>query len=82
MVTKTINIQDSPPSLRELLSLVEDGAEVILVANGKPLARLVPVAAHVEPPRSARIFNLHPGAMVASDDFDEPLPDEFWMGEE
>lgn len=25
--------------------------------------------------------NLHPGAFVFSDDFDEPLPDSFWLGE-
>lgn len=24
---------------------------------------------------------LHPGAFVISDDFDEPLPDSFWLGE-
>ena len=26
--------------------------------------------------------NLHPGAFVISDNFDEPLPDSFWLGEE
>lgn len=25
--------------------------------------------------------NLHPGAFVVSDDFDELLPDSFWLGE-
>jgi hypothetical protein len=29
-----------------------------------------------------RVFDLHPGAMWTSDDFDDPLPDEFWLGEE
>ncbi|WP_017297093.1 DUF2281 domain-containing protein [Nodosilinea nodulosa] len=29
-----------------------------------------------------RIPGLHPGAFVMSDDFDEPLPDSFWLGEE
>jgi hypothetical protein len=24
---------------------------------------------------------LHPGAFIISDDFDEPLPDSFWLGE-
>lgn len=24
---------------------------------------------------------LHPGAFVVHDDFDEPLPDSFWLGE-
>ena len=29
-----------------------------------------------------RVFDLHPGAMWTSDDFDDPLPDEFWLGED
>ena len=28
-----------------------------------------------------RILNLHKGAFVVSDDFDEPLPDSFWLDE-
>jgi hypothetical protein len=28
-----------------------------------------------------RILGLNCGAMKMSDDFDEPLPDEFWLGE-
>ena len=31
------------------------------------------------PPRT---LGLSRGAMKMSDDFDEPLPDEFWLGEE
>ncbi|MBI1280878.1 MAG: DUF2281 domain-containing protein [Anaerolineaceae bacterium] len=27
-----------------------------------------------------RILGLHPGAIWTSDDFDDPLPDEFWLG--
>jgi hypothetical protein len=29
-----------------------------------------------------RILGLHPGAIWTSDDFDEPLPDEFWLGDD
>lgn len=28
------------------------------------------------------ILGLHPGAITISDDFNDPLPDEFWLGEE
>jgi hypothetical protein len=31
---------------------------------------------------SPRILGLNRGAMKMSDDFDEKLPDEFWLGEE
>ncbi|MGA1356740.1 MAG: DUF2281 domain-containing protein [Prochlorothrix sp.] len=30
----------------------------------------------------ARTPNLHPGACIFGDDFDDPLPDRFWLGEE
>ena len=41
----------------------------------------------VQPPMSdssqvERTPGLHPGAFVISDDFDAPLPDSFWLGEE
>jgi hypothetical protein len=29
---------------------------------------------------SARVPDLHPGALQPAADFDEPLPDEFWQG--
>ena len=29
----------------------------------------------------ARVPGLHPGEILTSDDFDQPLPDEFWTGE-
>jgi hypothetical protein len=35
-----------------------------------------------EPLLKERIPNLHPGAIWTSDDFDDPLPDEFWLGED
>ncbi len=31
---------------------------------------------------SVRVLGLNRGAMKMSDDFDEPLPIEFWLGEE
>lgn len=32
------------------------------------------------PTLKERIFNMHPGAIEISDDFTDPLPDEFWFG--
>jgi hypothetical protein len=29
-----------------------------------------------------RVPNLHPDVCVFGDDFDDPLPDSFWLGEE
>lgn len=33
-------------------------------------------------PTSERVPNLHPGAIWTSEDFDDPLPDEFWLGDD
>lgn len=75
MTTKTIALEDVQASLDTLFALVREGSEVIIMDGSKPLARVSPV----EPGK--RIPDLHPGAWM-SDDFDEPLPDEFWLGEE
>ena len=32
------------------------------------------------PKKKKRVLGLHPGSMQMSDDFDAPLPDEFWFG--
>ena len=76
MVTKTIDITEARSRLPELLELVIAGTEVIIMADDQPLARLSPVAE-----RQKRIAGLNAGAAWISDDFDAPLPDEFWAGE-
>ncbi|SKB06027.1 hypothetical protein SAMN02745166_04403 [Prosthecobacter debontii] len=35
-----------------------------------------------KPLRAAFPFGLHAGMITMSDDFNEPLPDSFWLGEE
>lgn len=73
MTPKTVDIETTALSVQELVSLVEEGAEVILTAGDKPLARLSPV----DKPSGKRIPNLHPGAWSGDDDI-SPLPDEIW----
>jgi prevent-host-death family protein len=77
MTIKTIDLHQNQPQLAELLPLVTAGTEIILTEGGLPVARLVPIA----PAPSARIAGLHAGAAWISEDFDAPLPDEFWTGE-
>lgn len=72
MLTKTIDIKKKPPDLQALLSLVADGTEIVLTENDTPIARMVQAG--------KRVAGLHSGAIRISDDFDEPLPDEFWTG--
>lgn len=78
MTTKTIALEDVQASLDTLFALVREGTEVIIMDGSKPLARVSPV----EPGKRIMGLHEHLGAAWMSDDFDEPLPDEFWLGEE
>ena len=73
MLTKTVDVQEAQRSLKELLSLVQGGTEIVLTEGNIPLARLVPVVGQ-------RKAGLHAGAIWTSKDFDEPLPESFWTG--
>jgi antitoxin (DNA-binding transcriptional repressor) of toxin-antitoxin stability system len=73
MTIKTVDL-DTTSDVEQLLALIRDGSELLLTQDNVPLARLIPV--------EARIFDMHPGAIEISDDFDDPLPDELWIGSE
>jgi antitoxin (DNA-binding transcriptional repressor) of toxin-antitoxin stability system len=76
MPTTTIDIQDAQTRLNELVSLAAAGTEVILTHGNIACAKLVAVPV---PPR-LRVAGLHAGSIWTSDDFDDPLPEEFWTG--
>lgn len=77
MATKTVDIGKTPTQLADLLSLTLQGTEVIIAKDDQTLARLVPVVQ-----QKARVGNLNPGSISTTEDFDAPLPDEFWLGDE
>lgn len=68
-----VEIHDLPARLDELLALVSAGQEVVVVANGAPRAKLIPVG-----PMPVRVPDLHPGAMVMLPGFDDPLTEDEW----
>ncbi|OKH36550.1 hypothetical protein NIES2119_16060 [[Phormidium ambiguum] IAM M-71] len=72
---KTLDISQTEMSLQELAHLIDEGKEILLINDRKPLARIVPIIEHNTP----RIAGLHPGAISTSNDFDEPLSEEFWI---
>ncbi len=72
MSTQTIDVNKAPTDLKGLLSIVAEGTEVVLTEGDTPVARLVPIG--------KRVAGLHSGAIWTSEDFDEPLPEEFWTG--
>lgn len=76
MSTKLVDIEEVQQHLSDLVSLARQGNDIIIVDDNTPVARLVPV----DMPATPRIAGLNQGAMRMRDDFDEPLPDSFWLG--
>ncbi len=75
--SKIVDVEDMHTRLDELLSMVASGMELIVVDGETPVARVTPMTVSNKP----RVPGLHPGAMVTSDDFDDPLTDDFWINE-
>ena len=44
MRTQTVNLEEAKNQLSDLITIASEGGEVIIVQDGKPLARLVPAA--------------------------------------
>ena len=74
MPVKTVDIDEAQVQLKELLSLIGAGTEIVLTQEDTPIARII----SIESTSSPRVAGLHQGAMKTTDDFDEPLSDEFW----
>lgn len=79
MPTQTVNLDKVEKQLAELLALVEHNGEIVIAQNGKPLARLEPITPLK---KKKRVAGLNRGMIWTNEDFDEPLPDEFWLGKE
>jgi len=75
MSTQTVSIQEAEKRLAELISLAEQGNEVFIAKDEQHQIKLVPV------PRkpSKRVFGQHRGMAHMREDFDEPLPEDFWL---
>ena len=67
---RTFDVKELPLRFVEALC-----SEVIIVDNQIQVARVIPC-----PQSSARVPGLHAGSMNVADDFDAPLPDDFWTG--
>ena len=70
-----MNVHEAKTHLSKLLERVERGEENVIARSGRPVARLVP---YLAPESSRRPFGLFKGQVFMSDDFDDPLPEEFW----
>lgn len=74
-MTQQIDIATQPVDFAQLLSLVEQGIEVVITKNGEAVAKFLPIC-------KKRLLGLNRGLATISSDFDEPLPDEFWEGKQ
>jgi len=81
---KTIEVSTASTSLKELVVLAQQEHELILLSGNKPVAKVVgmPESNETAHTRQPRKLGRHPGIWEVSEDFDAPLPDEFWLGQE
>ncbi|HEX2076383.1 MAG TPA: type II toxin-antitoxin system prevent-host-death family antitoxin [Longimicrobium sp.] len=74
MARKEIDVAQG--QLADALAAVEQGEEVVLVRDGEPVARLMPMEEHALPaPLGPRKAGSARGQFTVPDDFDEPLED-------
>lgn len=76
-----VPLSEADGHMAELIDRVENGEEIVILRDGKPAVKLVPVA---EDGTSARTssgkrpvrFGFAKGQIRIADDFDAPLPDD------
>jgi len=67
----TISVEEAQSSLPDLLARVIAGEEVVIASQGKPVARLAPIAKDLP----ARVPGTEKGKIWIAPDFDDPIPD-------
>lgn len=70
----TVNIHAAKTHFSRLVDQAAAGEEIVIARAGKPVARLVPLAAPSEPEK--RVLGRMAGQFTIPDDFDAPLPDD------
>jgi prevent-host-death family protein len=69
---RTVNIHAAKTQLSRLVAEAASGEEIVIAKAGKPVARLVPLAAA----RPKRRLGGLAGKVRIPEDFDAPLPDD------
>lgn len=75
MMTKTVTVQDMQQRLTELLTMASNGNTILILKDQIPFAQLTGIGSKPK----KRIAGLNRGTIRVSNDFDAPLPDEFWL---
>jgi prevent-host-death family protein len=72
-VPAVANVAEAKARLPELIERAAQGEEIVLARNGRPRARLVPLATDR---RALRVPGKGKGRFRSRRDFDAPLPDD------
>jgi prevent-host-death family protein len=70
-MSPTYNMHDAKTHLSRLAERAAQGEEIVIARNGRPLARLMPMAE-----RGPRRIGFLAGRIHVREDFDDPLPDD------
>lgn len=73
-----VSLHEAEGHLAELVELAGKGEDVTIRCDNGAIVKLV----IEKPAKRKRIFGLYEGQIHVSDDFDEELPDAFWLGDE
>jgi hypothetical protein len=76
--TTTLGSHELVERFDEVLARIAGGGRVFVQRDTDPGQLFQLYLKPAEEEKSERILGLHPGAMIASDDFDDPLPDHIW----
>ncbi|MDP2902387.1 MAG: hypothetical protein Q8N96_04680 [Methylovulum sp.] len=71
-----ISLQEAQNKLPELINLVEQGEDVFILGDNQTRIQLVSFTEKSK----KRVFGQHRGLATMSEDFDNPLPNSFWLG--
>jgi prevent-host-death family protein len=76
MVNTTVSLSEAQSQLSQFVERAAAGEEIIILKDGRPLAKLVPLQTNA----SSRKPCLWEGRLWVADDFDAPLPEAILAG--
>ena len=76
-MTKTVDIRELKNSIQAVIALTKGGDEIVLEEDGKAVIKVSPIEMSGN---KQRIAGLRQGQYWMSGDFDDELPESFWLG--
>ncbi len=70
------NIHDAKTHFSQLVKNALNGDEIIIANSGEPLIKFTPYEKRKSPRKGGQLK----GILIISDDFDDPLPNEYLKG--